>query len=267
MRTDDFCDVVRDETEADPLAHLGPIDAAVMDDGVVVVYGEDGLTHVSAQRDRFPDLGVPLKAREGGVVNRGANEGTPEVSVGLADPQSIDVDEDDEPDGHLSTRDIEALMRRKLHGGAHGSGSGSTGKAKPIKYKPTNVQRPLTDDDDPKRQAERLHITGLTTGEVDFFERRPGEALRVLNACAEGIIACAPEPEPFERRRRGGPKGCDLFVFGLSEGYAPLLRAFRWTARRALVTHARSVDPDRVMGVDAGHLRQIERRLETRRAS
>jgi hypothetical protein len=261
MRTDDFCDIVQDEAEADPLAQVGAIHAAVMDDGVVVVYGEEGVAHVSAQRDQFPDLGVPLKAREGGVVNRGANEQTPGVSVALADPQSIDVDEDDEPDGHLSEGQIQALMRRRLHGGVHGSG-GSTGKAKQAKSRPNNALRPLTDEDDPKMQGERLHVSGLTPGEADFYERRAGEALRVLDACAKEIIACAPEPEPFERRR--GRKGCDLFVFGLSEGYAPLLRAFRGTARRALVTHAHSVDPDRVNAVDAGHLRPLEKRRTSR---
>lgn len=233
-----------DDLGAEPLEaaelDVGPIRYAHVEPGLTIVVGERGVLREvnGAVHDRLPEQVTDVSP----VIPANAGAGYHNL-IGLGEAMIEPARDVEKPEGRLSFKAIEALMRpamRSLGGGGGGSGRRRT-KPKPP---PLGEQPDLRE---PKRVI-RVQVTGLTAGERAYYFNRRDEATRVLRATVGEIVVGAVENE----RPAIGARGAHAFsVYDLDDHEARILKVYPGSARAALVKHARDADGARVKEVDA----------------
>lgn len=223
--------------------------AAFVDNCVARTLDADGYlsdpdsVEVTRRPDRPDNLGPMLSL----PVNYGASY---DCEVGLGD-RMVEAPRDDRPE-RLTYDAIRALMRHPV-GGEDGPLSGSGGgrrRTKPPKRLATN--------DPPGRAVggyvSSFQVSGLTRGELDFYDRRPGVDVAVLHDFVARVIL---DPSIHELRGAAPRSERPLIVFeddnpeyGLSEPKLQILRHFRNRARIALSEYARANDAGRIAAID-----------------
>jgi hypothetical protein len=129
-----------------------------------------------------------------------------------------------------------------------GGGGDATGKSKPRLRKVKDDKAEAQEPD-----SIRWRVWGLTRGEADFYDRRPGEALHVLRVLAgklerEDVVASRDAGPLIEIRRER--LRSNFSVYGLTQHQYDLIYTERGLASRELAWHARGVDAARVESID-----------------
>ena len=151
---------------------------------------------------------------------------------------------------------IARLMRPthcdRAHKPANSGGGGSSGG---VKKPPSKIRGLKAVDDiaDERPDTPRFNVSGLSPGERNYYEQRPGLARDILREAIGQIVR---EELQAERPRTleivGGKQRFDFFVYGLMEWETSILRVHRGSARKYLSEHARTKDSARVYAIDRG---------------
>jgi hypothetical protein len=129
----------------------------------------------------------------------------------------------------------------------HSSGSGGRRSAPVV---PVKIALPRVDS-----LAETIglgfRIEGLTRGEYEFFDARPGKAKEVLASFS--VISALAQTVPSIPRVEGRARYTrrEITVYDLLERHAEFYRYWRGLAKWVLVDHARTHGIDRIKLIDA----------------
>ena len=160
---------------------------------------------------------------------------------------------DRDPQDHHAN--IVRLMRPthcdRAHKPANSGGGGSSGGAK----KATPIRRGIVTVDDSaveKWDTPRFKVTGLSAGERNYYEQRPGLARDILREAIGQIVREELQAEWPRVLEVVGKQRFDFYVWGLAEYEVAILRVHRGSARKSLAEHARLRDGARVFAIDRG---------------
>jgi hypothetical protein len=237
--------------------------------GTTVLHDREGnvLGEIRAERtdDKDDDLGEALTLREKhGLVNEGS--GVAELIGTFETPVVTERGERDEYGNlpqdpkTLTTSQAEQLAKPGITISKGGGGGGGGGKKSD---RPIRQGRARPDDGAAGEgtTAGACRVSGITRGEWYWYHRRPGVAVEVLRNLVERILTNTADLEDLRRNPTAPSKHKrTLVIYGLTEHQHAVLSEFPGAARRALVKHARSLEPKRIDDLDGVHPAQAQSR-------